>query len=104
MYAIVEDGGKQYRVEKGDTIYLEQRELPEGAKTIEFDRVLMLGNGAESKIGTPWVDGAKVSASVAEEVKGPKLRIFKYKRRKGYQLRKGHRQKLLKVTVDAISG
>ncbi len=104
MYAIVEDGGKQYRVEKGDTIYLEQRDLPEGAKTIEFDRVLMLGNGAESKIGTPWVDGAKVSASVAEAVKGPKIHIFKYKRRKGYHLHKGHRQKLLKVTVDAISG
>ncbi len=104
MYAIVEDGGKQYRVEKGDTIYLERRELPEGTKTIEFDRVLMLGNGAESKIGTPWIEGAKVSASVSAEVKGPKIRIFKFKRRKGYELRKGHRQKHLKVTVDAISG
>jgi large subunit ribosomal protein L21 len=104
MYAIVEDGGKQYRVQEKDTIYIERRDLPEGAKTLEFDRVLMLGRGTDTKIGTPLVEGATVTASLEGEVKGPKLRIFKFKRRKGYRLRKGHRQKLLKVTIDKISG
>ncbi|MBN2559668.1 MAG: 50S ribosomal protein L21 [Phycisphaerae bacterium] len=104
MYAIVEDGGKQYRVEKGDTIYIEKRDLPDGAKTLGFDRVLMLGNGADSKIGTPWVEGAKVTATVDGDVKGPKVEIVKFRRRKGYHLHKGHRQGFLKVTIDEITG
>jgi large subunit ribosomal protein L21 len=102
MYAIVEDGGKQYRVEKGDTIYIEQRDLPEGAETVVFDRVLMLGNGAKSKVGMPWVEGASVAARLEGGLKGPKLQIVKFKRRKGYRLRKGHRQALLKVTIANI--
>lgn len=103
MYAIIEDGGKQYRVEKGDTIYIEKRDLEENATSIEFDRVLMLGNGKESKIGVPWVDGAKVSASLGAALKGPKITIVKFKRRKGYRLKKGHRQNYLRVTIDEIS-
>ena len=63
----------------------------------------MLGDGAKSKIGTPWVEGAKVSATLEGEIKGPKLQVVKFKRRKGYHLRKGHRQKLLKVTIDKIT-
>ena len=102
MYAIFEDGGKQYRVEKGETLYVERRELPEGAKKIEFDRVLMVGDGAASKIGTPWVESAKVTATLHGEIKGPKLEIVKYRRRKGYHLHKGHRQRYLKVTIDEI--
>ncbi len=104
MYAIVEDGGKQYRVQKGDTIFIEDRKLPDDAKTIEFDQVLMLGEGKESKIGTPWVEGAKVLARLEGEVKGPKLEIVKYRRRKGYRLHKGHRQQHLKVTIESITG
>jgi len=104
MYAILEDGGKQYRVEKDDTIYIEQRDVPQGAETIEFDRVLMLGNGKQSKIGTPWVEGAKVSAKLEGAVKGPKEEIIKFKRRKGYRLHKGHRQNYMKVTIQAITG
>jgi large subunit ribosomal protein L21 len=104
MYAIVEDGGKQYRVQKGDTVFIERRELPESAETIEFDRVLMLGDGKDSKIGTPWVEGAKVTARIAGEVKGPKLEIVKFKRRKGYRLHKGHRQNHLQVTIEDIAG
>jgi large subunit ribosomal protein L21 len=103
MYAILEDGGKQYRVEQGDTLYIERRELPEGTKTIEFDQVLMLGDGAKSKIGTPWVKGASVTAVLAAEVKGPKVEIVKYRRRKGYHLHKGHRQKYLKVSITGIN-
>lgn len=104
MFAIIEDGGKQYRVKTGDTLYIEQRKLPEDTKTIEFDRVLMLGEGVESKIGTPLVEGAKVTATLERPIKGPKLEIVKFKRRKGYRLHKGHRQNLLKVTIDRIHG
>lgn len=103
MYAVVEDGGKQYMVKKGDTIYLEIRDLPDDAKTIDLDRVLMIGAGADSKIGRPLVDGAKVTATLEKRVKGPKLDIVKFRRRKGYHLKKGHRQKHLKVTIDSIS-
>jgi large subunit ribosomal protein L21 len=103
MYAIIEDGGKQYRVEKGDTLFVETRELPAGAKSIEFDRVLMLGDGAQSRIGTPWVAGAKVSATLMKAVRGPKLEIVKFRRRKGYKLHKGHRQNLLQVKIEKIA-
>ncbi|MEK6643105.1 MAG: 50S ribosomal protein L21 [Planctomycetota bacterium] len=104
MYAIVEDGGKQYRVEKGDTIYIETRELPDGAKSVEFDHVLMLGNGKDSKVGAPYVNGASVSAKLMSKVRGPKLEIIKFRRRKGYKLHKGHRQNLLKVSIEKITG
>lgn len=103
MYAVVEDGGKQYMVKKGDTIHVEKRDLPDDARTIEFDRVLMVGNGPDSKIGRPLVDGAKVTATLDARMKGPKIDIVKFKRRKGYHLKKGHRQNLLKVTIDSIS-
>jgi large subunit ribosomal protein L21 len=103
MYAIVEDGGKQYRVETGDTIFVETRELPEGAKTVEFDRVLMLGDGRQSKVGAPWIPGAKVTARLDGALRGPKVEIIKFKRRKGYRLHKGHRQNYLKVTIDKIA-
>ena len=104
MYAIVQDGGKQYRVEQGDTIYVETRDLPADTKSIDFDSVLMIGVGAQSKIGTPWIKGAKVTAKLEGPIKGPKLEIVKFRRRKGYKLHKGHRQNLLKVTIDKISG
>ena len=104
MYAIVEDGGKQYRVEKGDTIYIETRELPDGATSVEFDHVLMLGNGKDSKVGAPYVNGAGVSAKLMSKVRGPKLEIIKFRRRKGYKLHKGHRQNLLKVSIEKITG
>ena len=102
MYAIIEDGGKQYRVKKGDTIHIEKRELAESAKTLDFDHVLMVGEGSKCKIGTPWVDGAKVTAKLDDEVRGPKVRIVKFKRRKGYRRHTGHRQDYLRVTIDSI--
>ena len=104
MYAIIEDGGKQYRVRKDETLYVELRDLPISAKAIEFDRVLMLGDGAKSKIGMPYVAGAKVTANPVGRERGPKLEIVKFRRRKGYKLHKGHRQNYLKVTIDSISG
>lgn len=103
MYAIVEDGGKQYRVKSGDTICIEKRDVPEGTKTIEFDRVLMIGEGGASRIGTPCVAGAKVVGRLVAPMKGPKEEIVKYRRRKGYHLHKGHRQNYLKVTIEKIA-
>lgn len=102
MYAIFEDGGKQYRVEQGATVYLERRDLPDNTDTIEIDQVLMVGNGSASKVGTPHVSGAKVVLRIQGDVKGPKLEIVKFRRRKGYKLHKGHRQKHLKATVEGI--
>lgn len=102
MYAIFEDGGKQYKVSTGDVLLIERRDLDEGQNEIVFDRVLMLGEGADARIGTPWVEGASVTAKVSGELKMPKLRMVKFRRRKGYCLRKGHRQRMLRVEIDAI--
>lgn len=104
MYAIIEDSGTQYRVEKGDTIFVDLRELADGQDKIEFDRVLMLGAGESSKVGTPWIEGAKVVGRLAGEVKADKLHIYKFRRRKGYHLKKGHRQRHLEVMVEDIVG
>ncbi len=104
MYAIVEDGGKQYRLQKGDTVLIEKREATPDADRVDFDRVLMIGDGKNSKIGTPWIEGAKVSGRLDEALKGRKIDILKFKRRKGYKLRKGHRQRYWKVTIESIDG
>ncbi len=103
MYAIIEDGSRQYRVGVGETIEVDRRDLPEGQTSIEFDRVLLVGQGADVRIGQPFVPGASVQASVVEEVKAPKIDVVKFKRRKGYTVRSGHRQKYLRVTVTAIN-
>lgn len=102
VYAIIEDGGRQYKVAPGDKIYVDIRDLPEGQDTIEFNQVLMVGDGAEARIGQPLVAGAKVLAKVGDEVKGDKLYIMKFRRRKNYRRTTGHRQKHLAVTISEI--
>lgn len=105
MYAIFEDGGHQYRVKPQDRIEVDVRDLPEGATHIQFDKVLLVGdeeNASQTRVGQPWVAGAKVTGRIASEVKGHKVLIQKYIRRKGYRLRKGHRQRHLQVTIDKI--
>lgn len=103
MYAIFEDGGKQYKVSTGDKLVIELQELPEGQSEITFDRVLMVGEGTEARIGRPWVTGATVTAKVVEELKMPKVRGVKFERRKGVYKRWGHRQRMLKIEIDAIN-
>lgn len=103
MYAIFEDGGKQYKVSTGDKLLIELKELPEGQKDITFDKVLMVGEGAGARIGTPWVTGATVSAKVLEALKMPKVSGVKFSRRKGYYKRWGHRQQMMKVEIGAIN-
>jgi large subunit ribosomal protein L21 len=103
VYAIISDGAHQYRVEEGQVFEVQRKDLPEDAKTIEFDRILLVGDLEDGpKIGHPVVEGAKVTASVLSEVKGPKLTIQKQRRRKNYTLKRGHRQKFLQVRVDKI--
>lgn len=103
MYAIFEDGGKQYKVSEGDTLLIERRDLDDGQSEITFDKVLMVGEGADARVGTPWVDGATITATVTEELKTPKVVGIKLKRRKGYMKKFGHRQRMLKVAIDKIN-
>ncbi len=102
MFAIIEDSGTQIKVNEGDVIKVALRDLPQDVATITFDRVLFVGEGATAKIGTPVVEGATVTADILGEERGPKIEIAKYRRRKNYRRRKGHRQDYLKVKITAI--
>jgi large subunit ribosomal protein L21 len=101
MYAIIQTGGKQYRVEAGDVLDVELDASGEG-DSIEFEEVLLVGEGESVRIGAPLVENARVSASLLDDVRGPKLLVFKNKRRKGYKKLAGHRQNLLRVRIDEI--
>ncbi|MCK4341509.1 MAG: 50S ribosomal protein L21 [Phycisphaerae bacterium] len=103
MYAIFEDGGKQYKVSTGDKLLIEKKDLEEGQTELTFDKVLMVGEGEDAQIGTPWVAGATVTAKLVEQLKMPKIDGIKFRRRKGYMKRWGHRQKMLKVEIDTIN-
>ena len=100
-YAIVETGGKQYRVEPGKSITVEKIIADEG-DTVELDRVLMVSDGENTTIGTPIVEGAKVVAEVTTQAKGEKLIIFKYKPKTRYSVKTGHRQRLTKLAIKEI--
>ena len=102
MFAVIETGGKQYKVAEGDTLFIEK--LPqEAGETVTFDKVLAILDGDNTTIGTPVVAGAKVDASIVKNGKGKKIRIFKYNPKKGYRKRQGHRQPYTKVTIGKIS-
>lgn len=103
MYAIVETGGKQYRVAVGDRIDVEKLEAEPGAQ-VELERVLFIHGDGETKIGNPVVDGAKVTARVEKQFRGEKIRVFKYKPKKRYRRRMGHRQSLTKLVIEKIEG
>jgi len=100
-YAVIETGGKQYRVKAGDTLKVELLK-GEAGSTIALDSVLALSDGTDLRIGTPLLEGAKVSARIVEQVKAPKVVAFKKKRRKGYRRKVGHRQPLIVLSVDSI--
>ena len=104
MYAIISTGGKQYKVQTGDIIEVEKLGLAAGSE-VTFDQVLAV-SGADGKlnIGTPMVDGAKVSAKVLDEFRAKKIVVFKMKRRKSYRRTQGHRQTLARVEIGAIQG
>ncbi|MDO4481302.1 MAG: 50S ribosomal protein L21 [Bacillota bacterium] len=102
MYAIIATGGKQYRVHEGDEITIEKLNAAEGDAVV-FDQVLAAGEGADIKVGTPVIAGAVVNAKVVENGKGPKVVIYKYKAKKDYRNKKGHRQPFTKVVIESIS-
>ena len=103
MYAVIQTGGKQYRVKSGEQIKVELLPAQVGA-AVSFDRVLMLGEGDGARVGTPFVKGAAVKATVVAQGRGEKLRIFKLRRRKHYQKSQGHRQSYTEVRIDEIVG
>jgi len=102
MYAVLETGGKQYRVVEGDTLVIERLET-EAGKPVTFDRVLLVNNEGNVSVGAPTVSGAKVVADVVEHKRGDKVVAFKMKRRKGYHRKVGHRQELTVVKVKEIN-
>jgi large subunit ribosomal protein L21 len=101
MYAILETGGKQYRVAAGDTLRIE-RVPTEAGQTHTFDRVLLVNHDGQISVGAPTVPSATVTADVVEHVRGPKVLVFKMKRRKGYHRTAGHRQELSVVRISEI--
>ena len=103
MYAIIVTGGKQYRVQEGDVIFVEKMDVAEGTN-VNFDSVLAVGNEGSVKVGTPVVEGASVEAKVVKNGKGKKLNILTYRPKKGSMVRKGHRQPYTKVEITAING
>ena len=101
MYAIIETGGKQYKVEQGDVVFVEKLGVEEG-ETVTFDKVLVIG-GDDVKVGAPYVDGASVTATVAKNGKDKKIIVYKYKPKKGHHKKQGHRQPYTKVEITAIN-
>jgi large subunit ribosomal protein L21 len=103
MFAVIETGGKQYRVEKGDVLDVELVPVEgKSGEKLAFDRVLMIFGEGGTRVGNPTIPGARVEAELVGDVRGPKLRIFKHKKRKAYRKRAGHRQDLLRVRVREI--
>ena len=101
MYAIIATGGKQYKVEEGDVIKVEKLGV-EAGQTVTFDQVLVVSD-KETKVGTPIVDGASVSATVVAEGKGKKVIVYRYKRKTGYHKKNGHRQPFTQVKIEKIN-
>ncbi len=103
MYAVIKTGGKQYRVREGDTLRVEKLAAEAGAK-VQFDQVLMVGEGDQVKIGAPYLAGSQVSATVISQGRADKIKIVKFKRRKNYLRQKGHRQAFTEVEITKIGG
>ena len=101
MYAVIETGGKQYRVSEGDVITIEKLKAETDSEVL-FDKVLVIGGDSDIMIGTPYLDAAKVQGSVLENGKAKKVIIFKYKSKKDYRKKQGHRQPFTAVRIDAI--
>ena len=101
MYAVIVSGGKQHRVEEGEVLKLEKLEAATGEK-VEFDKVLMVGEGESVKIGTPYVKGSQVTAEVLNQGRGKKIQVIKFNRRKQFRKQQGHRQWFTEVKITGI--
>src|SRR5690606_24586812 len=103
MYAVFKTGGKQYRASEGDRLRVERLDGEPG-QTVEFHQVLLVGQGAAVKVGSPWVEGGKVTATVTAQGRAKKVEVVKFKRRTRYHRLKGHRQHFTEVEITAIAG
>ena len=103
MYAVIKTGGKQYRVEQGDTLRVERLTAAEGEQ-VEIDDVLLIADGDDIKVGTPKVEGSKVEARVRSHGRGDKIDVIKFRRRKHHQKRTGHRQDFTELEITGIQG
>jgi large subunit ribosomal protein L21 len=103
MYAVIATGGKQYRVAEGDVIRVEKLSAEAGS-SVDFDKVLLVGEGDSVKVGAPYVDGGKVSATVKAHGRGKKVEIVKFRRRKHHRKQMGHRQDYTEIQITGISG
>lgn len=107
MYAIIEDSGTQIRVAEGDVVDLDPRDMADGEKTVTFDKVLLIGDSesdADRRIGTPYLNGATVTGEIVKLFRDRKVDVIKYKRRKGYFRKNGHRQAYMQVKITGIKG
>ena len=105
MYAIFEDSGTQIKAAQDEVLVVDIRDLPDNATEVTFDKVIMVGGEGAPKVGTPYVDGATVTAEIVDrEFKDKKIDVIKFKRRKGYRRKQGHRQRLMRVKVTSITG
>ncbi len=102
MYAVIQTGGKQYRVSQGDTLKVEKLGADEGA-SVELDKVLMLADGEDIKVGAPYVEGGMVTATIKSHGRGKKVKIIKFRRRKHHMKRQGHRQWFTELEITGIS-
>ena len=103
VFAVIETGGKQYKVTEGDILFIEKLGVEDGEK-VTFDKVLALSNGESLKVGTPYVEGAAVTANVVKSGKGKKILVMTYKAKKNEKKKKGHRQPYTKIQIEKISG
>ena len=103
MYAVIQTGGKQYRVEPGDKLRVESI-AAEAGEAIELDRVLMIATDEGSRVGRPFIEGGKVTATVTAHGRHPKIKIIKFRRRKHHMKHMGHRQNYTEIRIDGISG
>lgn len=101
MYAVVEIAGQQFKVAKSDKIFIPKLQSEIGSK-VKFDKVLLLGDEQQTKIGTPYVSGATVEATVVGHMKDDKVTVFKKKKRKGYKVRRGHRQQYTEIEITKV--
>lgn len=106
MYAIIEDSGTQLKASVGDELIVDLRELDDSATTVSFDRIIAVGgvDSADAKLGMPYLEGATVTADIVDRMfKGEKIDVIKFKRRKGYRRKQGHRQRYMRLKVTAIN-
>lgn len=104
MYAIIETGGKQYRVEEGEELLIERLPAVQPGERVEFDKVLLISDDGSVKVGTPYLEEARVVGQIEEELKGKKITVFTYKPKKRYRRKLGHRQRYMRALIEEIQG